>query len=521
MSTLPRRQGGVFLTIGLAAVGALVAAVILFASGKASEVDLTTAKLVPADAGVYVAFNTDLSSSQWVSTFKLLEKLGVDDPEGQLKDEADSGGVDWENDVAPFLGGDAAFYVRGVSISDISAEGAAILRCKDSKRALEVLKEQAGGGSEDTYEGVTFTALDLGGGYAARIDDHLVVAFDEQSLHDVIDVHNGKKDSLAGVGDFKSLRDELTGNFLAFVYVSTQQLGGDFFLSDPVVRAAIEGSDTDDLAFKPAAWVVGAESGAFEFQAASVGKSGAIQPMLAPRESRLAKVVPGDAAVFFSTTAIAQTWDAVVATDRAKIDAAIRENTEYANLDDALKAAGKEMGLASVEDLIHLMKGESAVAGWFPDGDSNNPEFAFLAEVDEATASPVLKRVVAASARGAVRTQTIAGAEVTVFKDQDLEEDAYVIKDGYLLFGSLAGVEKVLGGGPSLADNARYKDTVKKMPTQLGTFGYFDLKALLRLAEGGVPADLDAAEQALNGLIINSVDQNGVVRLSGIITIGD
>jgi hypothetical protein len=521
VSTLPRRQNGVFLTIGLAAVGALVAAVVLFASSKASEVDLTTAKLVPADAGVYVALNTDLSSSQWVATFKLLEKLGVDDPEGQLKDGAQSGAVNWENDVAPFLGGNAAFYVRGVSITDISAQGAAILRCKDSKRALEVLKEQAGGGTEGSYAGVTFTELDLGGGYAARIADHLVIAFDEESLHDVIDVHNGKKASLASVSDFKALRDELTGNFLAFVYVSTQQLGGDFFLTDPAVRAAIEGSDTQDLAFKPAAWVIGAKSGAFEFQAASVGKSGAVGPMLAPRESQFAKLVPGDAAIFFSTTGVAQTWDGAVSSGRARIDAAIRENSEYKNLDEALKAAGKEVGLSSVKDLIQLMKGETAVAGWFPDGDSNNPEFAFLSEVDATTAAPVFDKVAKASAKGAIRTQSVSGAQVSVFTDVDGKDAAYVIKDGYVLFGSLKAVERVLAGGASLADNARYKDTVTKMPTQLGTYGYFDLKTLVRLAEGGVPADLDAAEQALNGLIINAVDQNGVVRLSGIITIGD
>ena len=57
------------------------------------------------------------------------------------------------------------------------------------------------------------------------------------------------------------------------------------------------------------------------------------------------------------------------------------------------------------------------------------------------------------------------------------------------------------------------------MPSKLGTYAYFNMGKLVRLAEGGVPADLDDAERALAGLIINIVDEREVVRLSGIITI--
>jgi hypothetical protein len=57
------------------------------------------------------------------------------------------------------------------------------------------------------------------------------------------------------------------------------------------------------------------------------------------------------------------------------------------------------------------------------------------------------------------------------------------------------------------------------MPTKLGTYAYLDLSKLLRLAEGGIPADLDEVERALAGLIINGVDERGVIRLSGILTI--
>ena len=86
MSTLPQRNTGVFITLGLAVVGAVVAAFILFSSGKATDVDLTTARLVPADASLYFALNTDLSSDQWVATFKLIERLGQKNPQQELED---------------------------------------------------------------------------------------------------------------------------------------------------------------------------------------------------------------------------------------------------------------------------------------------------------------------------------------------------------------------------------------------------------------------------------------------------
>ena len=118
---MPKRFIGLAITAGLVAVAAVVGGVILFTSSRASEVNLTTASLVPEDAGIYVALNTDLSSSQWVNTFRLAERLGADDPEGDLKDGADTAGLDWEDDVAPFLGGNAALYVQGFSLDDLNA----------------------------------------------------------------------------------------------------------------------------------------------------------------------------------------------------------------------------------------------------------------------------------------------------------------------------------------------------------------------------------------------------------------
>ncbi len=522
MPSVFRGATGVILTAVLAVAGAAVGAAIFFTSSKASDVNLTTASLVPADAGMYIALNTDLSSGQWVSSFKLVEKLGAEDPEGELKDGAEDAGFDWEDDIAPFLGGNAAVYVRSVDIESISAAGAVILRAKDPARVMEILEEQAGAIDEGEYNGVEFTVLEMAG-YAARIGDHVVIALDEASIEAVIDVSQGTAPALSGVEDFKKLRDELTGNFLAFVYVSANDLLGDFFLDDPVVKAALDDSGAGDLVLRPAAWVIGAKKGGFEFQAASIGESGNVSPMLQPRESRLAGMIPADSALFFTTTNIAQTWSAVVAESRDAIDDAIRENTDYRSLDDALRDAGEQIGLESIEEVIALLTGETAVAAWFPEGATSSPEAVLVAEVDEARARDVLDRVLASKPGVRVEKRDVGGFEMTIGRDQEGEPLAFGLRDGRLVMGTPAGVEAVLAlgsGDPSLATLNRYRATVEQMPSALGTYAFVNLAAMLRAGEGEiVPGIIEEAGAAMEGLIINLVDERGVVRLSGVLNI--
>ncbi len=524
MSGFLTKPVGAALTIGIAVLGAAVAGAILFTSSRASEVNLTTAQLVPADAGLYFALNTDLSSDQWVATFNLIKKLGNDDPEGELRDGAEEGGVDWEKDVAPFLGGNAAVYVRGVDIMNFDFSGSVIFRAKDARRVMEVIEEQAGVWDEQTYSGVEYVELGIMG-CAARLADHVVIAYDEASLFEVIDVHTGKTPSLAGVEDFQRLRDELTKNFLAFVYVSSENMLGDFWLDDPVIRTALEESGSGDLVLKPSAWVLGASKSGFEFQAASVADPGVVSPMLAPRESRFASMVPGSTAMFFSTFGLAQTWEAAVGQARDQIDDAIAESTDgaYRSLDELLREGGEAWGIGSAEEVIKLFRGELAIAFSFPTFDEDEPEFVLLAEVDETEARRILESIVREIGVGTPETRTVGGVEMTIAYDEDGEPLAYAFRDGYVIIGTVPGVEGVLTleSAQSLAASARYRDTVAAMPTALGSYGYLDMTTVLRLASGGIMPELDQAERVMQGLILNIVDERGVVRWSGVLTIGD
>jgi hypothetical protein len=526
MSTLPRSQSGLIMAAVIAVVGAVVGGVILVTSSSASDVNLTSARFVPADAGLYVAFNTDLSSSQWVSAFNIIEKLGEKDPKGQLKSSAKEGGnIDWDHDVAPFLGGNAAFYLHGgTSILDADFAGAVILRCTDSARALEVVIEQSGGEfTTEEYEGASYRSDEGSGLFLADLDHHLVVATSRETMEEVIDVHSGKTASLDGVSDFKNLRDEVSGDFLAFVYLNSERLFGDAFLNDPLVKEALDKSGAGDLAFKPVAAVIGAKGRAFQFQEASLGSADSVSPLLTPHTSHFAGVVPADTAVFYSTNNIAQTWDSITKAAGDQIDEAIRDEGTYRNLDDALRAGGKELGLPSARDLIDLFTGETAVAAWFPDHTEDNAEWVLLGDVtDTGTAATALASVASSATSGSVHTDTANGVQVTLFDDGDGNALAYAIRDSYILIGSEAGVRKVLAGGDTLAASKTYANTLKQMPSALGTYAYLDMSSLVSLAgSGGVPAELDDAQKALEGMVINWVEERGVVRFNGILSVKD
>ena len=518
MSIMPRRQYGALITVGVVVVAAVVAGALLLTSSRADVIDLTTAELVPADAGVYIALNTDLASTQWIDAFALIERLGEEDPEGQLRGSVEEqGDIDWEDDIAPFLGGNAAFFLADVDPARGLFQGAVILQTRDAERAERVLIRESGGDFvDDTYRGVEFKADRDEDIYIARIEEHLILAADEESLLAVIDVSQNRDLSLARVAEFQQLRDQLTANFLSFVYVDAGTLFEDSLAG--MLGKALAQSGADELALKPMAIVIGATGNAFELQAASVGDAGPAAPALQPRTSRFAAMVPAEAAIFVSTFDLAGVWTASIAEARDELDELIADSGAFANLDEALAAAGQELGLESIEELIAIFDGESALAVWFPSGDEDDAEFVFLAEVsDEQLAQDVLDTIVKMA--DDVTERQIGGATV-YFGNVQAGEFGLALAGDYVAFGSRAGLEAVLlGDRPTLAGFDRYVAAVDELGVGLGTYGFFDVSRLLRLTDGTIPVDLDEAERALEALIVNFVSEAGVTRAGGALTI--
>ena len=528
MSTLPRRQQGILLTVALAVVGVVVGGLLLFTSSKASEVNLTSASLVPEDAAIYFGFNTDLSSSQWVAAFKLAKRLGAKDPEAELKDSATIADLDWESEVAPFLGGDAAFYFKSINIFAGDFEGGVILKAKKPARALEVLVQQAPADfKKKAYSGVDYIADEDGAMFAALLGDHLAVATSERSLKEIIDVSKGKKGSLGAKQAFREIKDDISKNFLGLWYIDSASLFEGSLFDEPEFRKALGNTTGDSFTNNPVGGAITAADAGFAFQAAAKSEGKSSWPGLQPRTSKFAALVPANTMVFVSTTGLAQAWaEASTGENRKTLDEALRSSDlGPRSVTEAMRDAGGAVGLKSIEELITLLSGETALAAWSRGpGKSEDADGLLIADVrDEAEARSVLDKMVAASAKGKPSKQTIAGKEVTVWVDstaKDAEPAAYIVTDGRLLLGTVAGVKAVLEGPKeNLAGSKVYQHSLKAIPTSLASFIFVNMQEALTAEGEIIPGQFDAATANLEGLVITLVEEKGLTRLAGALSV--
>lgn len=523
-----RRQIQIGVGVMLAVVAALVAGVIVAAASRSGKsTDVTNTRLVPADAAIYIGVNTDLTSDQWVSAFRLVQRLGEKDPQGALHDAAtNQADLDWKNDVTPFLGGDAGIFLRNISLSGDGTDVGVVFRTKDAARALATVErlEQKSGGKlrNGSHNGQSYRYDADQHTYVARIDSYLVITASEQTLFDVFDVRAGKKAALSSDASFKSSRAGVGGSFLAFAYLNSKQVVDSLASGNDSFQQLLSDVPNSKTAFQPVAMALRAKGNAFSFESAQTvsGKNGQTAAPLQARDSHFAKLVPADTMIFVSTSGIAQTWDQAVKQNRAQLDDAVRQTGQYTSLDDALQSAGSAVGLPSAEDAIRIFNGETAVAVSFPGNKTDNPNVLVLAEVsDQQKAKDLLAKIVAGETVKP-RTERVGGTEMTVLANSSSGESfAFAVKDGYAAFGTTASLRAMLEGKrDTLGGSDGYKATVADMPTRLGTFAYLDLAALIEMS-GQAPSELDNISGALKGLIINVVQDRGAARFSGTMTI--
>jgi hypothetical protein len=226
-------------------------------------------------------------------------------------------------------------------------------------------------------------------------------------------------------------------------------------------------------------------------------------------------MAPADTAVFFSTYGVGEAIEEMLDEAGDELDDALGANTPWFSVDDMLEELGQEAGVESLRDLFGLFDGETAVAVWFPNGDEDSPEGAVMTEVGDAVeARAVIERLV--------------DKPETVFEELDGvpfwtngEGDAIALRGNDLLMGTEDGVRRLLesSGGDTLDSTALYQRGLATLPTSTGTFAFMDMSVVLRLAPGGIPADLDEAEEALDAFVINWVIERGLARVNGALTV--
>ena len=506
MSILPRRvslrlAAGAVVVVALAAVVAVSLFFALANRGVPAPTDgigdIPTAQLVPEDVVLYVGLNTDKDSDAWRGTFALLERLGMEEPLGPAREGAeDKNDADWHEAVEPFLGGAAVLFVSSFNPEDDEGpSGAVIFHASDASAAeAAILDRRSDGFGEGDYRGVSYKVMEEGG-VLAVMGEHLVYAAGEPTVHAIVDTRLGETSALADSDDFRRLRNELSGDALAFVYVDPA------ILVDGALPEGVDeeqGPDIlallglDELVSRPLGMVVSEGDGAFHVRAAALGDPGSIVSLLRPRESRFAELVPADTVVFVSVYDLA-----------GVVEDAVGRGGLVARLQDAaIEAVDEDGQLARLDDLLALLDGEFAFALWLPhDVDSvDEGGFALLAEVaDEDEVRELL---------GEFFAEPIAAGEMVLS-----------VEDGIAAVStSAAAIETVLDGdGPTLAGSERYTTTVAALDFPLATFAYIDIWRLLASGEGAFDG-LDLDGDAL-GFIVNLGWKNDRVQVDAALTI--
>ncbi|MBA2522126.1 MAG: DUF3352 domain-containing protein [Solirubrobacterales bacterium] len=216
-----------------------VLALALAACGGSDSTDSTTssadlgpdpATMAPTGSPVYGevvvrpegTLGDDLNSA-------LSKLLSEEDPGGMIRSaideglssEPDSGGITYTDDIEPWLGSRAGFFLSGIDATGSSATGAVAIAVTDPDAAKafidKALAADPATETDSSYQGVDYK-LDSDGA-AVGVSGDFLVAGTEQALKDAIDA--GAGDSLADDSTVTAALDEAPDNSLFSVYADT------------------------------------------------------------------------------------------------------------------------------------------------------------------------------------------------------------------------------------------------------------------------------------------------------------
>jgi Protein of unknown function (DUF3352) len=455
------------------------------------------AELVPADAVLFAAVNTDFETGQWETAGELLNKFPDGDKlRSMIFDGLSAEGIDLDADVKPAVGP----QVNAVWLDAADQESfVGLTQPKDADK-LRALLEKSG----DEY-------------FFREVEGWTAFATDEKYL-DALD-QGRAEGTLADDGQFADAMARVADDSLAR-----------FYFNGPAAAPAFEetaGFDiskvTDLLPGGEIPWVsasVSVEDGGGRMDGA-IGFAGDPEGFVGPSyEAALTDVAPAGALAYVSFKdlegQLSKLRDAFAGME-PEIE---RDIGRFEN----------ELGVSLEEDIGPLLAGEGALyvrQGLFI------PEVTLLLEVDdEANAMQVVDALVAGSREfvplGEPQTVDIDGVEA---RQVDIEPPVslfYAAFDGHLVVTTQrAGISALQEDGDRLSGDDRFEQALGDagMPDETSGFAYVNLKDtipyVLDLAGSGedVPEEVDRNLEPLDHVVIYSTRDGNTVEFSGFLAI--
>src|SRR5438477_841414 len=157
------------LLAGLVSVGIVAVGVLLLwqlGSSAPSRKPFSTTAFAPRDSQVFLAFNTDPTSRQWLTVSRGLASVHADQPVRDALGKAlQENHLKWDKDIVAVLGDEAFLAITDYSKVQEQKGAVAVLELRDQKKAqknfLDLLRSSAQDADEvvleENYQGLKIT----------------------------------------------------------------------------------------------------------------------------------------------------------------------------------------------------------------------------------------------------------------------------------------------------------------------------------------------------------------------------
>ncbi|GBD08717.1 hypothetical protein HRbin22_00958 [Candidatus Thermoflexus japonica] len=479
------------------------------------------AELVPADAIFYISLSYNLQAQPGYETIRraYLEnpavKRALEDAKNNLKQE---GKIDWDTEVAPWLGTEAGIFLLPVSSEELERGEVPLVLLVASRdlraserflqRLRELAAEQGPSFEERTYRGTRYWFRPAQQKneppiVMATVRDFVVFATREQALQAVVDRAGGQGEALARSERFRRVLQELPGQAVVLGYVDYPaflKVAQEALLRQPGVPSLQELVGTG-----PSAELVRATE-AFGFSGELLPEGMRMQVVmlirregLSPEARALLDVppitegmftwIPEDALVLFQSPQIGKQLQRSLDAIRAMPDAARQ-------LEDMEKA----LGIDIERDLLSWMTGDLAIivqpvlATTVPGMPVGVSALIGTDRPDDARVS--LERLESVLRMGGVLVEAgeLQGRPMRMVIDPNgMRVAAYAVGPEVVGIGvppeALVKSHPERGPERTIRDNPRFQEVLRRLPERRNTLLFIDAQGIWNLVEGQLPPD--------------------------------
>jgi Protein of unknown function (DUF3352) len=206
-----------------------ISALAVAACGNDDEAASGASELVPAGAVVYGEVNLEPEGDQKEAIDSILSKFpGGGEAGDKLKDLIEKGlresdaPISFKEDIEPWLGDEAAFFVGGIGQSGQAKASGALIATTDEDKAKDALEKSAEGKlKKQDYNGVELLTDDSD--QAGAVLDGFVVLGTLDGVKAAIDTSKGGR-KLSDDADFEKATEDAASDRLGLFYVNSPQL---------------------------------------------------------------------------------------------------------------------------------------------------------------------------------------------------------------------------------------------------------------------------------------------------------